>query len=500
MQCYSRSCRSVLKYSRVFSTGVIPRTQEYDWNFELDGGFTKPQVKTEIPGPNSKELLRALGEFQLCSTVQIFADYEKSSGNFMVDADGNVLLDLFQQIGSLALGYNNPRILESIRNSTNYSQIAARPALGFGPPVQVVKKLRSTLLSVAPQGMSQTVSMMCGSCSNENALKLAFMWYMNKQRDGNPITSEELNSASLNQPPGCPRLSALSFSGSFHGRTAGLLSLTHSKPLNKLDIPVFDWPIAPFPLLKYPLQDYIEENKAEEQKCLEQVEDLFYKYSKEKNAPVAAVIIEPIQSEGGDRHASADFFNSLQQICIKNGTALVIDEVQTGGGSTGRMWAHESWDLPTPPHFVTFAKKFQAAGIYAIDDMFPKEAYRIYNTWLGDPSKLYVLSGILEEIRTKDLFEVVKSSGQVLLNGLNSLQERYPSLIHSARGAGTHSAVSATDNETCVELIHKIRQKGIMVGPCGADSIRFRPALIFQPKHANIFLNILDDVLKEMNK
>ena len=94
----------------------------------------------------------------------------------------------------------------------------------------------------------------------------------------------------------------------------GLLSLTHSKPLNKLDIPVFDWPIAPFPLLKYPLQvsmqhnskslifllqDYIEENKAEEQKCLEQVEDLFYKYSKEKNAPVAAVIIEPIQSEGG---------------------------------------------------------------------------------------------------------------------------------------------------------------------------------------------------------
>jgi 4-aminobutyrate aminotransferase/(S)-3-amino-2-methylpropionate transaminase len=95
----------------------------------------------------------------------------------------------------------------------------------------------------------------------------------------------------------------------------GCLSITHSKPMNKVDIPAFQGPIAPFPALRYPLNEFVEENKAEESRCLEVIEDLFHQY--QKTSPVAAVIIEPIQSEGGDNHASPEFFKSLQQICFK---------------------------------------------------------------------------------------------------------------------------------------------------------------------------------------
>ena len=117
------------------------------------------------------------------------------------------------------------------------------------------------------------------------------------------------------QPPGSPDLSVLSFIGGLHGRTIGVLSTSHSKPIHKLDIPAFDWPIAPFPQLKYPLEDYVTENRAEEQRCLErvylvclivcktlafslQVEDLIEEFNS-RGKYVAAMIVEPIQAEGG---------------------------------------------------------------------------------------------------------------------------------------------------------------------------------------------------------
>lgn len=104
--------------------------------------------------------------------------------------------------------------------------------------------------------------------------------------------------------------------GGFHGRTIGVLSTTHSKAIHKLDIPALDWPIASFPRYKYPLEDYVEENKAEDRKCLAEVEEQFEKYNKAGKF-VAGVVIEPIQAEGGDNHASPEFFQELQRITKK---------------------------------------------------------------------------------------------------------------------------------------------------------------------------------------
>ena len=108
-------------------------------------------------------------------------------------------------------------------------------------------------------------------------------------------------------------------------------------------------------------------------------------------APVAALIVEPVQAEGGDRHAPASFFRGLRQLCLDHGVAFIVDEVQTGTGATGTMWAHEQWELETPPDMVTFSKKSQIAGYFARPDFLPAGAYRIFNTWMGDPAKMLQL-------------------------------------------------------------------------------------------------------------
>jgi 4-aminobutyrate aminotransferase/(S)-3-amino-2-methylpropionate transaminase len=102
-------------------------------------------------------------------------------------------------------------------------------------------------------------------------------------------------------------------SGAFHGRTFGALSVTHSKAIHKVDVPAFDWPIARFPMYKYPLEDNVAENKKEDQRCLDEVEELI-DHGARKGVPVAGMIIEPIQAEGGDHHASPEFFQALQKL------------------------------------------------------------------------------------------------------------------------------------------------------------------------------------------
>lgn len=143
---------------------------------------------------------------------------------------------------------------------------------------------------------------------------------------------------------------------------------TSLQAIHKLDIPAFDWPIAHFPRYKYPLEDNIRENEEEDKKCLAEVQDLMEKYKK-KDCPVAGVIIEPIQSEGGDNEASPEFFQCLQKICKENGAALLLDEVQTGGGPTGKFWCHEYFDLESPPDVVTFSKKMQMGGYFHTAEM-----------------------------------------------------------------------------------------------------------------------------------
>lgn len=277
----------------------------------------------------------------------------------------------------------------------------------------------------------------------------------------------------------------------------GCLATTHSKAIHKLDIPSLDWPIAPFPRLQYPLEEFTRENAQEEARCLEEVEDLIVKW-RQKGRPVAGIVIEPIQAEGGDNHASTDFFKSLRDIARKHGCAFHVDEVQTGGGCTGKFWAHEHWGLDDPADIVSFSKKLLTGGYYHKDELQADKGYRIFNTWMGDPSKNLFLIEVLNVIRRENLLEEVARSGKALINGLYALQVQYPDLLSRARGQGTFCAIDVCDDETRNKILLKARDKGVLMGGCGDRSIRFRPALVFKEYHVELFLNLFNDILNQI--
>jgi len=463
----------------------------------------KPFMVTAFPGPKTLEQQQYMHSMQECSAVVMFADYEASQGNYLVDADGNTFLDTFGQISSLPIGYNHPDMLLAMSSPEAAKMLAQRPCLGMMPPVGWPERLERVIERAAPKGLDQLVTMLCGSSAIENAFKAAMMCYENNRRGRDTaFTQEELDSCMVNQAPGCSQTTILSFTGAFHGRTFGALSATHSKAIHKLDVASFDWPTAPFPQLQYPLNEFEKENAEEEARCLEAV-DAQMKAMKAQGRDVAAVAVEPIQAEGGDNHASPAFFLGLRRLCTAHGASFIVDEVQTGGGGTGKFWAHEHWNLPEgeEPDFVTFSKKLQTGGYFHKASTRPNAGYRIFNTWMGEPIKMLQLDTILDVIDRDQLIPKTVAAGDVVQNGLHSLVREYPDLIKNARGVGTFCAFDAVGGGASRDkMLGALKQKGIWAGGCGQESIRLRPALVFGETQANIFLEAVSDVATEMRK
>ena len=457
----------------------------------------EPHILTqEIPGPKGLALKDDLSSLQLSSGIQLFIDYEKSIGNYIVDVDGNVFLDVYSQISSIPLGYNHPKLVKVAQNPDNVSTFVNRPALGILPPKDLAQRLRSALMSVAPAGMTQVQTMACGSCSVENALKAACFRFRNNERGGASPTSKELDSSLKNQAPGSPNLSILSFRGAFHGRTFGALSCTHSKPIHKLDVPSFDWPIATYPRYTYPLADHAEANRQLDEQCLAEVRSLIQE-GRQKGVPVAGLIVEPIQGEGGDNHASADFCRGLRKITSEEGVAFIVDEVQTGCGPTGKFWAHEHWGMESAPDMVTFSKKMLIGGYYYRSEFRPDAPFRIFNTWLGDPGKLLFLEAVVDEIKQQGLLQRISRTGEVFLGELEKLQSDFPSFIENARGKGTFLAIDFKTPALRDTAVKQLHLNGIHCGGSGDRTLRIRTTLTFTEEHVHVFQKRFRQVLSK---
>eukprot|EP00922_Rhytidocystis_sp_ex-Travisia-forbesii_P065391 GHVS01097168.1.p1 GENE.GHVS01097168.1~~GHVS01097168.1.p1 ORF type:complete len:379 (+),score=54.80 GHVS01097168.1:100-1137(+) len=332
----------------------VRRLAAFSTSAELFSEMVLPiNVKTPVPGPESTRLK---DEYEIIGggggSLSLFVDFHKSLGNYMADADSNLMLDMYGHIASIPVGYNHPKMMELTGTDTMRMMLAHRAALGLLPPMEFGNKMRDVVMAVAPPGMTHVIPLACGSCANENAFKAAFMVHAMRirQKEGRTpweFSKEDIESVMKNSAPGSPNFSVLSFEGGFHGRTMGALSCTRSKYIHKMDIPAFKWPCTPFPRLKYPLDQFAEENVAEEKRCLAAVEDIIEEH--EKTTPVAALIVEPIQAEGGDNHASVSFFRSLRDIAKRRLVTFIVDEVQTGLWSTGHMWwAADAECLSTP--------------------------------------------------------------------------------------------------------------------------------------------------------
>ncbi|KAK3704067.1 4-aminobutyrate transaminase [Vermiconidia calcicola] len=438
-----------------------------------------PMIRTAIPGPESKKAIAELDKIFETRSLNMMTNYQNSYGNYIADLDGNVLLDVYAQIASIPVGYSNPSLLLAATSPDMVSALINRPAMGNFPQHDWASILETAL---------------AGSDANELAYKAAFMWKRQQQRGSYDadFAAEDISSSMNNQKPGSPDMSILSFKTAFHGRLFGSLSTTRSKPIHKLDIPAFDWPQASFPALKYPLEQHAGENAREEQKCLEEVEHLITTY----HNPPAALVVEPIQSEGGDNHASPAFFQGLREVTRKHGVLMIVDEVQTGVGATGKFWAHEHWNLKDAPDMVTFSKKAQTAGYYfGNSELRPNKPYRQFNTWMGDPARALLFRAIIQEIERLNLVQNTAETGDYLYNSLESLGNRYPKEIQNLRGKGQGTFI-AWDSPRRDEVLKKAKGVGINIGGSGERAVRLRPMLIFQRKHADILIDGLEKIFK----
>lgn len=455
----------------------------------------QPTVATsELPGPVSKAKAQSLHKVFDSRATYFVADYAKSQGNYIVDVDGNTYLDVYAQIASIPLGYNNPALIETAKSDKMIRAIVDRPALGNFPGADT-EEIIADLLKVAPKGQNQVWSGLSGADANELAFKAAFMWYQSQKRGyQTQFTSEENTSVMENATPGSPELAILSFKRAFHGRLFASASTTCSKPIHKLDLPSFNWPKAEFPAYSYPLDANADANKAEDARCLAIVEDLL----KTWKTPIAAVLVEPIQSEGGDNHASAEFFQGLRDLTLKYGSLLIMDEVQTGVGATGKFWAHEYFELLPPADMVTFSKKFQSAGYYFHDpEIVPNQPYRQFNTWCGDPARMILAGAIGQEVVKHDLVAQAARVGDYLYKKLEVLAEKYPSFLADLRGKNRATFIAWSFKEALLrnKFLADMKTVGVNIGGCAEDSVRLRPSLVFEEKHADILVAAIEKVL-----
>ena len=379
---------------------------------------------------------------------RVVVDLNKSHGCRLVDSKGQEYIDLHSNIASLPLGYNHPDFTRCLRDPAVQSLAVHRQATNLYPPQEHEQQLLKVFPKINPMRGGYLHLTSSGSEAIENALKYC------TRNEGGP-------------------LHALSFRGGFHGRTLGALSVTHTHPEHRSGFPLLYNSVAEFP-----------QCMDDEAKCVQEVERLFI-----QTPTIACLITEPVQGEGGDRMASPSFFRRIRDLCTRYEKYFVVDEVQTGLG-TGRLWAHEHWQLATPPDVVVFSKKFQASGLFMRSSLAPTpgDAYAYNSTWAGDPFRTAMLGVLLDVIDRDGLLSRSTSVGNELFAGLRELPG-----IRNVRNIGSFGAFDIDYTDYYVQALQR---HGLLVSKCGSSSIRIRPPLILEKKDVEEALDILWTVLR----
>jgi L-lysine 6-transaminase len=301
-----------------------------------------------------------------------------------------------------------------------------------------------------------------GAMAVENALKVAFDW---KSRH---------NEAHGRSPDLGTRI--LHLTRAFHGRSGYTMSLTNTEPVKTDRYPKFDWPRIDVPAIHFPID--VDQMQAAEEHALDQAREAFARYPHD----IAAFIAEPIQGEGGDNHMRAEFLQAMQDLVHQNDALLILDEVQTGAGTTGTAWAYQQLGLS--PDIVAFSKKVQLGGIMAggrvdevADNVFAVSG-RINSTWGGGLTDMVRSRRILEIVEREGLIEAAGPKGEALLAALGKVEAAHPALLSNVRGRGLLVAVDVPDGETRDVVLRRLREdEHVLTLGSGERSVRFRPAL-----------------------
>ena len=432
---------------------------------------------SEITVPTDR-VFPILRENILVDGFHLVIDLERSHGCYMVDAlEGKEYLDCYSSFSTMPLGHNHPKLADP-----GFQRSLMRAALGNPANSDVYSREYAAFVETfrrhaVPAAFPHLFFVAGGSVAVENAMKTAFDW-----------------KAQLNRKRGVSGGGdkILHFRQAFHGRTGYTLSVTNTDPVKTADFPKFAWPRISNPVVTFPIDTKAAE-AAERQSCAE-IEAAF---AADPHG-IAAILIEPVQCEGGDNHIRPEFFQRLRAYADQYEALLIFDEVQTGFGTVGTMWAFEQ--LGVVPDIVAFGKKTQVCGIMSTKrvDQVERNVFRvssrINSTWGGNLVDMVRGARYLQIMVEDHLVENAAQVGAAFLSGLVTLAERVPAMSNP-RGRGLLLAFDLPDSATRDAIRGDLWQKGLACLACGSRTIRFRPPLVFSETDVQRALGILEGVL-----
>src|SRR5438094_6053566 len=453
-------------------------------------------------------------------SLPVAFDPSESIGPYLAvidrDASGEPyrFLDMGALIATHAFGENEPTVVRAILDSLPF--VVSRYAHSEYQTV-VSLRLKAALNTVAPAGTPRHFVVNTGAEAVENAIKAVLLHRVK--------TTEDADGGFI-----------VSFEGAFHGRTLGSLAVTHRKKA-RLGFPTFDWPHIPFPvedtrspketarreerslkqlwdLLVSGRMPRAEKSKDTYRREMDAIDEFLGQPGQEVNAfvqaqranlsadvvrrsrRVAAVLVEPIQGEGGVRMASARFMRKLRLLTRIYDVPLIFDEVQTGWGMTGRLWAHELFDLPCPPDVVIWAKKAQNGVLFVSEELatFFQEEKKFNTTWEGDSVGMVRLLALLDKL---DL-DQVRRTGERARTGLEALAREYREILRNVRGAGVMLGIEVMRADWCDTLRDRAFRRGLVLLPAGERALRFYPRYDTEPYAIDEALSIMRAAVEDL--
>lgn len=433
------------------------------------------------------DVLADLKQHMLIDGFEYVLDLYSSNGANLIDArNGHRYLDFFTCFASTPVGMNHPAMMEP--DFVKYlGHIAVNKPSNSDIYTEAMATFVKTFFTVAvPPEFRYAFFVEGGALAIENALKVAFDWKVRKN-----FAKGYLHERGHQ---------ILHFRRAFHGRSGYTMSLTNTDPTKTNLYPKFNWPRVHNPAIQFPLNEgNLAQVIAEEQLSIAQIKQSFLSHPDD----IAAIIIEPIQGEGGDNHFRPEFLAALRELADENDALLIFDEVQTGVGLTGSMWAHQQ--LGVTPDIMAFGKKMQVCGIVVtsrVDDV-PENVFhsssRINSTWGGNLVDMARATKYLEIIEQEQLVGHVQIMGDKLHKHLTELAVEFPTLISNPRGRGLFRAFDVANSALRKQLLQECFHQGLMILGCGDHSVRFRPALNLSPDNLEEGIGIIRSAIEKLH-
>jgi len=444
---------------------------------------SNPQVQDK--DHDASRVLKTLEQHVLLDGFKIVIDLEKSRGSYLHnEVNDQRLIDLYGFFGSNPIGFNHPHF-EGAEVKTDLLRAAQIKIANSDVYSEAYAEFVETFVRVAGlPPLERYLFIEGGALAIENTLKAAMDWKVRK------------NIAAGRGERGTD---ILHFRKAFHGRSGYTMSLTNTDPRKTDLFAKFNWPRVSNPHIDFSLpeaeqtKDVVEREKKSEQEIME--------FVAERGVDIAAIIIEPIQGEGGDNHFRGEWLQTLRRICDENEMLLIFDEVQCGMGSTGRNWCCEHFGVK--PDLLAFGKKVQVCGVMAgprldeVQDNAFRLPSRLNSTWGGNFTDMVRSTHYLRVIEKENLVANAGKVGAHFLKSLHELQRDEP-IVTAVRGRGLFLAFDLPDPATRDEFWKGLFDRGALVLKSGERAIRFRPALDISTEVVDEAMELLRQQCKAM--